>query len=410
MHSIKLKYRKSVYVLEFVMLYLIVCEIAYAQESRILSRTFRLGEIFLLVFLFMYYVLKSKGKIKKIGLIFIALIFSNLIACLITYMKFAIFIEGTYDYLKYVPLMLFVMECDYNKEEITKILRTLSVVVIICSFFAVLQFIGLRWAFDIFRGRFGIYAREGFYRAIGIFAYPIELGNFSCVMFALTYQMNKILKKKYYTLICGMLLVDTLISGSRVPFVCCLVIIILSNFNKFKNRLRALLLIVIVLLFASNFIDANTTQQRLEVYLYGETPRVYYIEKGLEIWADNPLFGIGFETYGTKKFRDDTNDFIFDKYDAHYWDWAELGSTDVFYSQILPEFGIVGVSCIIAFVYLILKAQKRKKKLGHYASYLIYVPVACLLLCANSSSALFSPHVGSFVWLTFGIILGNGAD
>lgn len=401
------KYRKSVYLLEISMLYLIFCQIAYAQTSRIFSRTARVGEIVLLSILFLLSLTKSKSKNFNIGIIFGLLVYTNLVACLLTYGNLMIFIEGTYDYLKYFSLMLYAIKSEFTEDEINRLLKTLSIVVLISTFFGMLQFSGNRWAFEMFRGRFGIYAREGYYRAIGIFAYPIEFGNFSCVLFALFYGFNKKLKSKYYYLICGLLLVDTLISGSRVPFVCTVVIIIISNMNRMKNRLRAIGILIVVALLATNFIDLDSTQARLKLYLYGETPRTYFIEKGLEVWIDNPIFGIGFETYGTQKFRDDTNDLIYNKYNIHDWDWANLESTDVFYAQILPEFGLIGCIAFVLFILLLIKKWKLKKRYEDYSALLIYAPVSCVLLCVNSSSAPFSPHVGSFVWLSMGLIISR---
>lgn len=129
------------------------------------------------------------------------------------------------------------------------------------------------------------------------------------------------------------------------------------------------------------------------------------MKKGIEIWADNPFFGIGFNTYGSAKYRKRTNDIIFDTYDIHKFDYANLATTDSFIVELLPEFGVFGILIILLYGKYIIKNYRKKQSNVKFFSIYKYIIISITIMSINTSTAYINAHIGSWFWIACGMLL-----
>lgn len=362
-----------------------------------------------------FLVIKNKPpfnhEIKITTSIMLSLILLNFISTMLNYQDLEIFIKSTSDYLKYFTLIYIVIFSKFDDKDIFKLLKLYSPIVIIGTFFAVCQFVGIEEFFKLFIGKYNIQMRGEWERAIGFFSHPIEFANFSSVLFCVYYFLNKYkYNNKWFSFISILLIINIILTITRISLITVLLIFIIDNIKSLKNLFKKLLILFVLVLILNSFIDIqgliNYTQEEYDSS--SDSPREYYIVKGIEVWKHHPLIGIGFNTYGNQYYRDLTGDKIFNKYDIHAFDWMKLSTTDTFIAQIFPEFGIIGIMLIIFFaIYIISRYKYLIKSHQHENKAYIYIIVSCLLLSFNSSSVLFNPHVGAFLWISIGMIVAN---
>ena len=257
------------------------------------------------------------------------------------------------------------------------------------------------------RGRYKIVSRIGSFRAIGMFPYGIELGNYSAILFALYHNFGKIVQenKRKYIIIEACLAVCAIVSGTRISIAIILITLLLSNVSSVKGWIRTVFIILAVLLAASNLIDVEDMISRTKWDISIELPRSYYFAKGIEIWKDHPIFGIGYNTYGSMKYRERTNDIIFNTYKAHAFDYAQLATTDSFAAELIPEFGLAGILTIGVYAAYIMKYYRKKRREHGFYRVFFFVLIAVLLMSYNSSTALISAHIGSWFWISCAMLL-----
>lgn len=387
-------------------------EFSSAQDNRILSYFVYAFEIILLISLMLYFVQHIRkvhlNQIKVTVLALIALLCVNFIGNLLTYKEFMIFLYSSYDSCKYFILIFYVLAIQPTKKDFKELLDLLIGIVLMHTICAVLQFAGITMFFDIFRGRYDIIQRIGSFRAIGMFPYGIELGNYSCILFALYYIFSKSLakrEKRVYILVEICLVLCIILSGTRTSMANVAILFILSNLDNVISWFKTVAIILMVLLFGSNMIDISEIISRTKWDMSIELPRTYYMKKGIEIWVDNPFFGIGFNTYGSAKYRERTDDIIFDTYDIHKFDYANLATTDSFIVELLPEFGIIGILIIILYGKYIIKNYRKKQSNLKFFSIFIYIIISITIMSINSSTAYINAHIGSWFWIACGMLL-----
>ena len=226
------------------------------------------------------------------------------------------------------------------------------------------------------------------------------------MVFALIYGVNKAyFKSKGFNCICSLCLLIAAFSGTRTALIAIFVVYVLSNTESFKEISKVIVVVFVTFVCLASFLPLGDILSRLSLDVSTELPRQYYFAKGLEVWAGHPLFGIGFGTFGTLRYRDLTQDYIFDSYDIHKFDFAGLTSTDSFFSEVIPEFGLVGIAVLLFFVYVVLKSMKENKP---YAGAISPTLIAALVLAVNSSTAFTSPHVGFYFWFALGLMFSLG--
>jgi hypothetical protein len=387
-------------------------EFSSAQENRILRYFVYVVEVILLLMIALYAIEHMK-KVNKVAVqitavTFIALVFVNFVGTLVTYKNLFIFLYSTYDSCKYFALIFYILAIQPTRDDFKTLLKLLSVVVIINTTIAIFQFAGVTFLFDVFRGRYKIVTRVGSYRAIGIFPYGIELGNYSSVLFALFYNFSKIDSKKEQKRIVFIelcLAICIIVSGTRTAMVNILVIYILSNIKYIKGWIRSALIVLVAMIISSNVIDFSQVISRTKWDISIELPRTYYFKKGIDIWEDHPLFGIGFNTYGSTKYRQRTNDIIFDKYDAHKFDYANLATTDSFVAEFIPEFGFLGIAVIIFYGLYIFNCYKRKTVSKDFNKMFLFSIISISIMSINTSTPFINSHIGGWFWISCGMLI-----
>lgn len=385
-------------------------EFTSAQENNAL-RIFVYGlEIIILGYLALHSFLNRRNsnrpQMKTTFFTLIALVVFNLLGCMLTYNNILIFLYSTYDSCKYFILIFYILSINPKKEDFKSFLDLLSVIVFMNTITALFQFMGQTWMFDIFRGRYKIVSRIGSFRAIGMFPYGIELGNYSAILFALYYNFGKTAKesRKKYIIVEACLFLCAIISGTRISMAIILIIVLISNISNVKGWIKTGFIVLAVLLAASNLIDIEDMIGRTKWDISIELPRTYYFTKGMEIWKDHPIFGIGYNTYGSMKYRERTGDIIFNTYNAHAFDYAQLATTDSFVAEIIPEFGLAGITVICIFAYYVFNNYRKKKEHEFYRVFFIAL-FSILLMSYNTSTALISAHIGSWFWIFSAMLL-----
>lgn len=380
------------------------------QLKSLLNNIQKLG---LLAALFITVVKNKLPSVKEVR-IFTALAVSfiaiNFISTMTTYYDFKIFISTTLDYCKYFTLVFIILYSRFDDKDILKLLKLYSPIIIIGFILALLQFMGIERFFDMFRGIYNIQIRSGIYRSIGFFPYPIEFANYSCVLFCLYYYLNKYkYNNKFLFFISIILVLNILLTGTRVTLLALIATLILNSFKSIKQALKISFFLLILVIIMNSFFNLKEmiSDTKTEYSSSTLSPREYYITKGFDVFADYPVFGIGFNTYGTRYYRDITGDMIFNKYDVHAFDWFKLSTTDTFVAQILPEFGSIGVILIILSCIFVYRRYRYLNKIDMSNRAYFYIIISCLILSLNSSQVLFNPHVGSLFWISVGMILSN---
>ncbi|UZW14985.1 O-antigen ligase family protein [Clostridium pasteurianum] len=400
-------------ILLYLLIFFIILEFILQQNNfSTIQKISQVAEIIILLSILTFAILKSKNwytkEFKTLTYILVSLIICNFVSTMFQYQNIHIFIISTLDYCKYFTLIYFITLIKIDDKDILKLLKVFSIVIVILSILSILQFLGIQQFFDIFKGRFEIIERNGFYRSIGFFPYPIELGNYCAVIFCLYYFLNKYKYKETWLYFISILLViNIVLSGTRTSLLALIIVFILSNLKSARQIISAAIIIVISFLIINNFMDIQQIIDNTKVEYTGMTPRQYYTLKSIEVWKNNPIAGIGFGTYGAMKYRLQTNDVIFNKYNIHDFDFANLKTTDIFYAQILPEFGIIGVLLLFALGKFFYSRYKILKEYDKSNCAYIYVFLTMCILALNSSSIFFSPHIGTFFWFSMGMILKN---
>ena len=183
-----------------------------------------------------------------------------------------------------------------------------------------------------------------------------------------------------------------------------LVVYLLSNLGTFGKWAKVATVVFAATVCLASFLPVDEILSRLSLDATADLPRQYYFLKGLEVWTGYPLFGIGYGTFGATRYRDLTHDYIFNNYNVHKFDYAGLASTDSFVSEVIPEYGIVGIALLLVIVCIVLKAMRTN---GAYAKATSPLLVASLVLAFNSSTAFTSAHVGFYFWLALGLMFSS---
>ncbi len=409
-------YRLELRILLYLLIFFLIFEFVSGQGDAFnyIRRIFYIVEALLLLLAALIAMINNPFRKAKesniLTIILISLICTNFIGSMITYGDFNIFLLSTFDYCKYFLLTYFAMLSKIDDKEILSLLRILSPLIIICTILAIFQFFGFVEFFEPFVGRFDITARSGVYRSIGFFPHPIDLGNYSSVLFCLYYYLNKYkYKSKWLFCISVLLVLNIILSGTRTALIALLIILIISSLKSIKQTIISVIALTIILFALNNIIGINSIINSTSSQYLGDTasPREYFLLKGINVWKDHAIFGIGFATYGSMKYRERTEDKIFNEYDIHAWDFANLRTTDTFMAQLLPEFGIIGLLLLSSFALFIYSRYREIFRVDNSNKAYIYVFLSCSILSLNTSSAFFSPHVGTLFWLSMGLILNN---
>lgn len=399
---------KTVYIIVLLSI-MLASEWASAQQGSVrhlfmfLEAAALLGSMFWTIIQFPQF---NNRSLSSVVILAFALVLSNFVACISTYGKLSIYLWSTYDTCKYFIVLLFVAMIELSKKDVETIVYWLSNLVFISLCIAVLQYIGYEQLFNPFRGRFNVIRRSGVYRSIGFFPHPIELGNWSAVSFALIYTANMHLyNKKTFSLASLASFILALLSGTRTAVIAIAISFIILNLDKILKLWKQFIVIMLAAAIVPVFFPVEEVIARLISDVNTELPRQYFFEQGLRVFMRHPIFGIGFGTYGSIRYRELSGDLIFNDFNLHRFDYAGLASSDSFYAGVIPEFGIIGLLLASCFAVLTIKVAKQSGM-----RFWLVIPLTCLILSFNSSTALFSPHVGFYFWFALGLVFSTSGS
>jgi hypothetical protein len=279
-------------------------------------------------------------------------------------------IHGTFDYIKFFLVILIYAVFFRELEEFQKIFRIVLIVAIFVGFVA---FIEESWAL-ISRYILGKnimdpgtyffsniaakvsnslspysyesnFWRLGIYRTSSLLSHYNLLGLFS--LFILTIYINIV--NKINPFVCLFLLTGIVVSMSRVTYAG---FVVLTGFQIFQRRtkfiaLTAIPISIILLLLLISFSEIEFTEKQRKSNTM--TFRAYAKEKAIEVWKDNPWWGVGPGMFGSPASI---------KYHSHIYEeynfliiYKMIHSLDQLWPQVLAEMGVIGT---FTFLYLLI--------------------------------------------------------
>ncbi len=335
---------------------------------------------------------------------------------------------GTFDYIKYF-LLIFIYAAffrDFNS--LKKIFRYFLLMGIIFFAVAVIEEV---WAL-VFRyvlGRdildpsmyllreppsdskiaVGIW-RYGMLRASSIIMKIDWLGYISLFILTIYIFMNK----KLNPLIYWSLISTILLTVSRSAYAgLCIVLMFYLILQKLKGSKLAITLIsiaVIIIVAVINFdeiyLDQTGVKENNTI-----TYREYAREKGLTIWKDHPLVGVGPGRFGgvvSKVYPTP----LYNEYNFNLNLLERFGGIDQFWPQILAETGIVGLGLFLVLIISLIKAllilrdhlSNNEEQMGLITGLLVFIMVVYVYTFGASfyTTAISFPYF-AFIGICFGV-------
>ncbi len=229
--------------------------------------------------------------------------------------------------------------------------------------------------------------RLGIYRAYALISHYNVLGFYSLLILTIyLFSFKKINYMFFASLFAGVFL-----SVSRTVYIC---FVYIAGLQIFKGRRWLVLLLVPILIllvkmsFLSDF-DIATEYgvfkgegfkqevSQSELFIQGNY-RAYAFEKAIEVWKDNPFWGVGPGKFGSAPAI---------KYGSHlYGEYVFLGGVmrglDQFWPQVLAETGIIGTGSFagLLFAIVLILVNARAKTVSYklrkiYTALTIYMAV-----------------------------------
>ncbi len=356
-----------------------------------------------------FIIIKNKFKInlKLYDWAFLSFIASGLIATLVnstSLLAFALQVRsiGT------MYLFFFVLRnTEFNKKQINVIKNILMIVLSVMIVFAILEHFTDKFIFpEIWR--VSISYATNYARVYSLMNNPNSFAFFGYMVMLLVYFTSKGTHKIIHYVFYTFVFLGILLSASRSTFIAIAFLFLLLVFEAIKGKdfkpllkMGISLALAIVIMFATipvksaifsitggfgegfnqsvtdpkpnknsvgniafidrfNELSGNTILQNSS-----SDGRIFVILKGLEIFADHPIFGTGFGTYGSAGSRMVTPD-LYEEYGLY-----ENLYSDNEYIKVFVETGLLGTLIYIIFVLLLLKSCfKNRYKLTALISFL----------------------------------------
>ena len=260
--------------------------------------------------------------------------------------------EGSLFYFRYI---FFSLGVCYLLDQNPNLSKHLLIVSLIC-----LSIVCLDGLFQYFMGvNFLGYPKFDDFRLTGIFKNEPIIGryisNLSIFSFCLMYQIFQKSKitiiyiSSLLLLLCGIVI---FLSGERAPlFSYILFFIIVSIFySKYRISFFVILIVKIIIILGISEVNPNAkermlnftinqiTQNQIKFSPYSPHHEEHYISS-LKIFMDNPLFGVGTNTYR----------FECNKFEYRYTNRSCSTHPHNYYLQILAELGLTGFLAISSF-------------------------------------------------------------
>lgn len=333
---------------------------------------------------------------------FLLIGFWDLTAALANVNSVLVSLAGTLSHLRNFLIIFFFSSINWSSDEIYKAYNTLKRVAIFLAVVAIIQEIWMLLTNYIFSNPLLFWPsalhewRAGFYRTPSLVGHPNILGIFLLLFFSVELRLTK------GNLGIGLVASAILCTLSRIIYLAFLVLTLLS----FKGRRGLIVAMLLSVLFITRATPSSIKElgfgisrevqgeQLLQISYF----RGYTIEKSLEIWKDQPIFGTGPGMYGdVVSFFIDSP--IYEKYnfDPIYLEFARVGKgLDQFYPVIMAESGLPSLFLFLLFFSgLSISARMIVSRVDNsfekkLANGLIYIPIALsIVLMANSINMTF---------------------
>lgn len=338
---------------------------------------------------------------------------------------------GTFDYLKNF-LAIFIYAAFFkNPDDLKRIYRIILAVALFLGTIVLLQFLWAMGSVYVFKKAitdpaiyiFRMYNdsaplikywRFGIYRAPGYYYYGLYYLLILTVYLYRTKTINSLVILPLYA--------GVLASGSRIVYGG-FTFVMFAQIIKGRKWMISLLVVVLLVFIpninASNDLDLSmfsnlfTSDQQGEFDIKGSSVRSYSRYKALEIWKDNPVWGVGPGMFGGV---------VASKYVSHIYNEYNVtrrkihdAGIEQFWFQLLTEMGIVGSLCFINFIIILcVILNKLKKQTGLedfknlYSALIVFmgcIVIYCLGSGINIPFTLFT--YCAFVGIGFGSTTTN---
>ena len=243
--------------------------------------------------------------------------------------------------------------------------------------------------------------RYGIYRAPSLTYHAYILGLY-CLLFFTLYVYNANRKK----IIVPFFLISGIIASvSRMAYAGLIFVITVLSFKKKSWIIPSVLMISLVAVFLinNNYLNLNDlhlSQTAIIDKTDPENTRPYTRYKSLEIWQDQPVWGIGPGMFGgivASKF----NSPVYSDYDLKNKNYLiKVGGIEQFWFQLIAEMGIVGFLTFLSFIATLfitlftlsknVETQDMRDIFSALSIYLFCIMIYCLGSGINIAPVLFT--------------------
>lgn len=363
---------------------------------------------------------------------FIFFAICGLISGIINGNSLTVTILGTFDYLKYF-FVIFIYGAFFNNySDFKKIFNILLVIAVLLGAIALLQFVWAMGSVYILKKEITdpsvyIFMKRSSYDAdslkdtvwrFGLFRTPsLTYGKYILGLYALLFiNIYLHVSKKTRLAVIIPLFSGVIASVTRMAYGGLLFVL---TIQFIKKRKWAMLIFMIILLGGIVIINFDDLKARI-VSLSNETKiynmdtddiRLYTGTKAMEVWKDNPFWGVGPGFFGgtvASKYHS----FVYEEYNVHKLTYlASVSGIEQFWYQILAEAGIIGAVCfggLFIMLFLVLDNLERqsmiKERQGLFSSLKVFL--GCILIYSLGTSINITPVL--FTYCAFvGIGLGS---
>ena len=335
---------------------------------------------------------------------------------------------GIFDYIKSFLLIFIYAAFFRDFSDFNKIFRILLIIALVLGLKTLLEF---TWAMgsvyvlgkDITDPGVYIFLNSSLYSPdflntiiwrYGIFrslSYSYNLGLYSLLMLTILFSTKKLNTALFIPLIAGIIA-----SVSRMVYAGLIFVMTIQAFKKRRWIIPLILLISLVSLLLINSYDLDLNDPRmLETAILDKTDpeniRPYTRYKSLEIWQDQPVWGVGPGMFGgivASKF----NSPVYSDYNLINKNYLiNIGGIEQFWFQLIAEMGIVGFLTFTSFIaalfirlFTLSKNAETQNMRDLFSALGIFI--FCILIYCLGSGINISPVM--FTYCAFvGIALGS---
>ena len=397
----------------------------------------KLEEITIVVFLplaiIQFIINRDKNNFKYLilSIPFIVFFASGLMSGLLAGNSFLVTLHGTFDYIKYF-LAIFIYAAFFKEfADLKKVFRFLLIMAV---FFGIIAFVQEIWALvsryilekeiadhsmELLGGSSSESWRLGIFRVRSLMGHYNILGLYSLLVLIIYMSM----KKKVNPVVFLSIFTGVFVSVSRMIYTGFMLV---AGFQIVKRRWIALILavpIAIMLYYMSFLPDFNisneikakvadfTTGTSLSVLDEDQSSdldqivyRIVARDKGLEVWKDHPLWGVGPGMFGSAvayKYRSP----VYEEYNfTTVLRWIK--SLDQFWPQALAETGLIGTSAfagLLLVLFIVFAVSARETTSDEIRGFFIGLMTFMVVLNIYSMGGTFNHPV---ILVTYSALAG----